>query len=508
MSTKKLKNNTIAVSEVLGTVLLLVISVTLFSVVYASVLSIPNTPSTPSVTIIGTIEDNMLMLEHRGGDKLTLNSEILLSMKDGSTDRFPISQYLEDQYKENGWNIGERVIYDLDPNMQFKPVGVVVVDHISNSVVMMGTVQEPQTADIDIKMEINPDNPSIGDDITILITVSNRGPSKSEEIIIKYILPNGLKFNGFIGQNYDENSGIWKIDHLDKGESTTLEISATVIGCPQSEPTQLAMILDGSTSISSQDWNIMKEGLASAVENEDIFPHDGSVELTIVQFGGWDNNNPNAQLEIGGSVVVTNIPGQPGYYQTITNKIRNEIGQMGGYTPMACGIALAADVLQGSYNFNTHRHVINLVTDGQPNAEYNIDDRDYKMEDGWFVDNYDKGKDSAETAKDYLLNKLYSEDEINAIAVGNGNNNYPGSDINWLKTDIVWPGQYIAPPFDQGPGWVTHVSDYQEFADTIDELFNVIFNKIENHVELVETKYMDPNSENNFSTYTITISII
>ena len=61
-----------------------------------------------------------------------------------------------------------------------------------------------------------------------------------------------------------------------------------------STPTQLAMILDGSGSISSSDFNIMKEGLARSIENASIFPHDGNVELTVIQFGGT-----KAQKELG-----------------------------------------------------------------------------------------------------------------------------------------------------------------------------------------------------------------
>ena len=52
------------------------------------------------------------------------------------------------------------------------------------------------------------------------------------------------------------------------------------------------MVLDGSGSINEHDWDLMRNGLANAVENESVFPHDGSVELTVIQFGGniWDTN--------------------------------------------------------------------------------------------------------------------------------------------------------------------------------------------------------------------------
>jgi len=62
--------------------------------------------------------------------------------------------------------------------------------------------------------------------------------------------------------------------------------------------TQLGMLIDGSGSISSSEWNIMIEGLASAIEDPS-FPKDGTVELTIVQFG-----QRTSRLEVG-PVVIT-----------------------------------------------------------------------------------------------------------------------------------------------------------------------------------------------------------
>jgi uncharacterized repeat protein (TIGR01451 family) len=497
MKQKKLNYRNHAVSEVLGTILLLVISVTLFSAVYASILSVPNPPSTPSATIVGTIDNKELILEHRGGEKINLNAKIIITSKGATPKSLIIDDYLDVDYKDNGWNIGERIKYTLDDAEyeRFEPVEVIVVDKDSNSIIMTGTVQEPKVADLEITMFPSKEKPNVDEIISIFITVSNPiGPSDADDIVIRNILPDGLIYENHIDSppdhEYDHLKGRWNIGHLDVGESVILEILVRVTSSGTSEPTQLVMILDGSTSIIPSDWDIMKDGLASAIEDEDVFPRDGSVELTIIQFGGWTNHNPNAQLEIGGPVIINNFPNHPGNYQTIANKIRDDIDQMEGYTPMACGIALAADVLKTSMNFNTHRHVINIVTDGQPNRVYNIGDGDYKMENGGV--NPDAGETSAVNARNYLLDNLVEGDELDAVAVG------VDSDDEWLRTDIVWPQPgYIAPPFDQGPGWVRSVSGYLEFANTIKENFNIIFNSIENHAELIEMAYMDPDPTNN-----------
>jgi len=114
---------------------------------------------------------------------------------------------------------------------------------------------------------------------------------------------------------------------------------------------QLAMILDGSSSISDANWTIMVNGLADAVEDPECIPQDGSAELTVIQFGGYyvplNNIYPSAQLQLG-PVVITEANAS-----IVANQIRatyegGTMEQMGGWTPTACGIRLAADTLRGS----------------------------------------------------------------------------------------------------------------------------------------------------------------
>ncbi|GAF91054.1 unnamed protein product, partial [marine sediment metagenome] len=82
------------------------------------------------------------------------------------------------------------------------------------------------------------------------------------------------------------------VGDLAVGESVTLNITVNVNALT---PTQMAMILDGSGSIFDNDWDIMLEGLATAIEDVGCFPHDGSVELTVIQFGGNSNSSVNAR---------------------------------------------------------------------------------------------------------------------------------------------------------------------------------------------------------------------
>ena len=88
------KKNNKAVSEVLGTILLLVISVSLFSVVYVSLFSIDVEPNSPSINLVGTIDNNKLFLEHRGGEDISDNGMLIMSYNGGSRQKDLITNHV------------------------------------------------------------------------------------------------------------------------------------------------------------------------------------------------------------------------------------------------------------------------------------------------------------------------------------------------------------------------------------------------------------------------------
>jgi uncharacterized protein YegL len=145
----------------------------------------------------------------------------------------------------------------------------------------------------------------------------------------------------------------------------TLPIAATLVQADDGVQVQFAVILDGSGSISSENWTTMIDGLAAAVEDPTAIPQDGSVELTVIQFGGI--LAPGARVEIDCVVIdETNA-------HDVADQIR-DIQQMRGLTPLACAIYLAADTLEDSLLFDASiKQAINLVTDGEPNRCCNED---------------------------------------------------------------------------------------------------------------------------------------
>lgn len=347
----------------------------------------------------------------------------------------------------------------------------------------------PEDADISILKEADNDKPEINDPVVYTITVENHGPADATDVTVSDLLPADLLYVTHSADKgtYDHNTGIWNIGNLAYGEVVQLTITAEVIGTGGGgdiEFTQLAMVLDGSGSIESGDWIIMKDGLAYAIRN--CIPDTDKVELTVIQFSGLC-----AQVELPPTVITA------GNKNDIATIIEN-MDQGGSFTPMAAGLSLAADQLYNSVNHSPDdKQVINIVTDGAPNVT---------SDPGEYCGNYDlsQGKPTAVAARNYLIDLLKmtsDQDEFDAEAVGGG------AEAEWLRSDIVWPetnpagGGNYAPPFN--PGWVWELTDYEEFANSICQKFQVLFGNIKNCAEIIDSSPTDPNSGNDVSCYTI-----
>lgn len=77
MNSKNIREK-FAVSEIVGTILLLGIATCCFSILYFNVVNSPTPNPAPIVEISGMIEDNQVILTHHGGESLDLDTKILL----------------------------------------------------------------------------------------------------------------------------------------------------------------------------------------------------------------------------------------------------------------------------------------------------------------------------------------------------------------------------------------------------------------------------------------------
>jgi hypothetical protein len=653
---KRIKNSTYSVAEVAGTIVLLGIAVSLFSMLYLNILVLPPVSSTPEVTLVGTIEGSNIIVEHRGGDSLSMDTNILIT-KGGVQSSTTAKKNVTDENGDGLWNVGERLVFPFQYNLSHQEAEIMAIDVESNSIVMMGTLDISPECDIGIRYWVDNKYPKRDEYVNLTVeAIHFRGDINATDIKVRIIFPHGFTHvsNTTSQGNYINSTGIWDIGTIAVGDSTILTIKAIVTLIGSTTPSQLAMILDGSGSISDASWKIMRNGLAAAIEDPYVFPHDDSVEFTLIQFGGrwnylWDEHDSNwrqddikhsgsysayseasfwpsasdficDELDASGTGeiyvdfwyrldntdedsdvelyfyngssynYVTSLGGgtwgdwhnyqatinDPQYfvsnfsiglysdlewhgpwwnrsyervwlddvlitkngitlledgfetiphakveygpiivddtnYLTLSNDIR-KINQLKSFTPLACGIYLAADILSGDPNGNlagtpwegqaspdfdpAKRQIINLVTDGMPNCECN--QGEYTGSDcSDSAEGYYWGKKYAETARDYLTATLLMNetegDEFDAEAV----EIEKPADRQWLKDNISWPqpGTYV-PPFSS-PGWVRNVSTWEEFAETIDEKFLILFGGITLTAEVWNSTPWDPNEENN-----------
>jgi len=140
MKTKRANN---AISEIIGTMLMLGISVSLFSVVYISVLTVPYSPPTPSANIIYQIDDGNIVLSHYGGKALNLDTKIVMRVDGQPVDSIPAGDYLCNDFNGDGlWSVGEKVVFSYESLVSGgEQIEVNILDIGSNSLVMTGEIQ-------------------------------------------------------------------------------------------------------------------------------------------------------------------------------------------------------------------------------------------------------------------------------------------------------------------------------------------------------------------------------
>jgi len=148
----KIRNSNEAVSEIVGTVLLLGMAVSMFSLLSFTVMSYPFNPSPPSVNLVACMQginnvtgETNVTIGHYGGESLDISTTKVMVSIQGISNDVNITRYLNDSNKNALWDIGEKLSYHISENVVGKRVEVTVVDTKSNSIIMSGLLQEEDT---------------------------------------------------------------------------------------------------------------------------------------------------------------------------------------------------------------------------------------------------------------------------------------------------------------------------------------------------------------------------
>ncbi len=134
----KIKKADKAVTEIFGAIILLLIALAILSLVYAYVLSYPLPDSAPRVEIVGSMEGDNIVLLHRGGESLGLDTNFrvgIFNSTANTTDYVMVGNYLDSESKDDGfWNIGEILVYPVG-DITGSKLHALVVDSDSESVI-------------------------------------------------------------------------------------------------------------------------------------------------------------------------------------------------------------------------------------------------------------------------------------------------------------------------------------------------------------------------------------
>ena len=151
----KIEREDRAISQIVGAILLLLIALSILSTVYMYVLFYPLPNPASCVEIVGTLEGRNrvltglgtyegecnVVLTHRGGESLPLDSEILMAIG-GIMENITVGDCLDDKSKEDRvWGIGERLVFPAKDITNHQMV-ITFIDTLSDSVIFTGVFQE------------------------------------------------------------------------------------------------------------------------------------------------------------------------------------------------------------------------------------------------------------------------------------------------------------------------------------------------------------------------------
>lgn len=140
----KMKRVDTAVSPIIGTALLLGMAIALFAILNIVVFSVSkDSPSPPSVNLVGRLDNSEVVIDHQGGDSLFLDTQIVVNIDDTRTEyNASDDNYLDSESRADGvWNLGESLRIHIG-DVTGKKVEVVVVDGATSAMVMKALLQE------------------------------------------------------------------------------------------------------------------------------------------------------------------------------------------------------------------------------------------------------------------------------------------------------------------------------------------------------------------------------
>lgn len=137
----KEKRKNLGVSEIIGTILLLGISVTLFSGIQLYVFSAEQSAEPIKPIIGGSLKDSTIILQHLGGRSLDEQTRIQYQIGNSTIKLFLNSSFFIDDNNNQKWDVGEIIRYPVSGE-EDSIIEVKVIDEKSNDLLFINVLQQ------------------------------------------------------------------------------------------------------------------------------------------------------------------------------------------------------------------------------------------------------------------------------------------------------------------------------------------------------------------------------
>jgi hypothetical protein len=183
---RKIKVADNGISEILDTVLLLAIAVALFSVAYVLISSFLVVQDSPQANIIGYVQGDNIILEHLGGDSLDSRTKLQFTINGQQQTVSLLSPTLYDTNNNVKWDVGEKVVYDVESLSGYE-VDAFVIDSASNSIVFYSVLQSGTfngSSVVDLNTSVDPIIPFVCTSSPYTITAT--GDDRLDAVTLYY----------------------------------------------------------------------------------------------------------------------------------------------------------------------------------------------------------------------------------------------------------------------------------------------------------------------------------
>ncbi|RLF41031.1 MAG: hypothetical protein DRN21_01035, partial [Thermoplasmata archaeon] len=313
------------VSEIVGTVLLLAIAVTAFSVLAIYVYS-NTSPSTapPDLNLAGYLnEEQHIIIEHKGGDDATLE-EVRLTIWKGEVDSATFyfnanGELVGDHGTFSGdddgyWNLGEYIDINATAifgNITHWQISAVVIDDASNSIIFSGVLQSGivRTVSPVARFTYNPWDPKT-QEIMVFNASQSYDPDGGQIITYQWDFGDGTGYAyGMIVIHRYTNSGTYNVTLTvtdDEGETGTAT-TGSGIGIPSP-----VNVTDNQPPVVNFTWSVDPDVDGTLNFFAVVSDPDGSIANASFEWNFGDGNssssqNPSHTYERSGDYTVTLI---------------------------------------------------------------------------------------------------------------------------------------------------------------------------------------------------------